>query len=403
MPAHKWQFAPRFRRKAFGWRSDTPIQRIRQAVSEIKAIAKKEPVLAAEGVVIFLEKLSPALEQVDSSSGAIGSAVNSAIDTLVPFVTRADVDQKTRQRWLERLWKAVEDDGMSYIEGLGEYWGQLCSDPALASHWAEKFLPKVEKVWSPSAPGHGYSKGIPSCLASLLAAGRNEELLALLEQARSKWWHYRQWGVKALVAMGKKTEAVQYADESRGLNNPGWQIAETCEAILLSSGLLDAAYERYAVEANQGSTHLATFRAIAKKYPHKTAAHILHDLVASTSGEDGKWFAAAKNAGLFDQAIALVSHSPADPRTLTRAAKDFADKQPAFALASGLAALRWIARGHGYDITGSEVLEAYAAALFAGRRAGVDVLQVNTQVRELLAGDDPSSRFAWSVIGPMAQ
>ena len=112
MPAHKWQFAPRFRRHAFGWRSDTPMLRIRQAIAEIKAIAKKEPVLAAEGVVIFLEKLSPALEQVDSSSGAIGSAVNRAIDTLVPLVAKAEVEQKIRQRWLERLWKAVEDDGI---------------------------------------------------------------------------------------------------------------------------------------------------------------------------------------------------------------------------------------------------------------------------------------------------
>lgn len=56
--AYKWQFAPRFRR-AFGWKSDTPIQRIKEALAEIKAVAKKEPVLAAEGAVLFLEKLAP--------------------------------------------------------------------------------------------------------------------------------------------------------------------------------------------------------------------------------------------------------------------------------------------------------------------------------------------------------
>jgi hypothetical protein len=33
-------------------------------------------VLAAEGAVLFLEKLAPAIEGVDSSSGSIGSAVN---------------------------------------------------------------------------------------------------------------------------------------------------------------------------------------------------------------------------------------------------------------------------------------------------------------------------------------
>lgn len=64
MTAYKWQFAPRFRRSAFGWRSDVPIQRIKEALVEIKAVARKDPVLAAEGAVTLLEKLSPALEQV---------------------------------------------------------------------------------------------------------------------------------------------------------------------------------------------------------------------------------------------------------------------------------------------------------------------------------------------------
>ncbi|MDE3189149.1 MAG: hypothetical protein KGM96_16685, partial [Acidobacteriota bacterium] len=89
MTKHAWQFAPKFRRGAFGWRSDLPIQRIKEAVSEIRAMARKDPVLAAEGAVILLERLSPALEQVDSSSGAIGSAVNKAIDTLVPIIAAA--------------------------------------------------------------------------------------------------------------------------------------------------------------------------------------------------------------------------------------------------------------------------------------------------------------------------
>ena len=50
MSAHKWQFAPRFRRRAFGWRSDTPIQRIKEALTEIKQFARKEPVLAGKNV-----------------------------------------------------------------------------------------------------------------------------------------------------------------------------------------------------------------------------------------------------------------------------------------------------------------------------------------------------------------
>lgn len=47
--------------------------------------------LAAEGEVLLIEKLSPALTHVDSSSGAIGSWVNKALDTLVPLISNVGV------------------------------------------------------------------------------------------------------------------------------------------------------------------------------------------------------------------------------------------------------------------------------------------------------------------------
>lgn len=396
MSAHKWQFASRFRRHAFGWRSDTPVQRIKEAISEIKRVARKEPVLGAEGAITLLEKLSPALEQVDSSSGALGSAVNKAIDTLVPIIVKADVEPKQRQRWLERLWQALQDDEMPYIELLGDYWGELCVTPELASRWADELMPVVESVWSRNASGHGFFKGTSACLSALFAAGRYEELLMLIDKAPFKWWHYRRWGAKALAAMGKKAEAIRYAEESRGLNDPGWQIAQSCEAILLSSGLLDEAYRRYAVEANQGTTNLATFRAIAKKYPNKRPDEILRDLVISTPGAEGKWFAAAKDAGLFDVAIELATRSPTDPRTLTRAARDFAEKQPDFALAAGLAALHWISRGHGYEITGGDVLDAHAAVMHAASKTGIATEGVNAQIRGMFAA--PGGQFLQTIL-----
>lgn len=370
--AHKWQFAPRFRRHAFGWRSDTPIQRIKEALSEIKQVARKEPLLAAEGAVTLLEKLSPALAQVDSSSGALGSAVYKAIDTLVPLIVKADVEPKLRQRWLNRLWQALQDDEIPYLDLLGDYWGELCVTPELASHWANEFMPVVESIWSLAAPGHGYFKGTSACLASLYAAGRFDELLALIDRAPFKWWHNRRWGVKALAAMGKKAEAIRYAEDSRGLNDPGWQIAEACEAVLLSSGLAEEAYRRYAIAANQGTTNLATFRAITKKYPHVPPEQVLQDLIAGTPGAEGKWFAAAKEAGMFELAAELAHTSPTDPRTLTRAARDFATEQPQFALNAALSALRWIARGHGYEITGADILDAAHALQQACTQAGLD-------------------------------
>jgi hypothetical protein len=54
------------------------------------------------------------------------------------------------------------------------------------------------------------------CLSCLLATGRYGELLDLLELPRYPSWHYRRYGVEALLAMGRKAEAVQYAEASRG-------------------------------------------------------------------------------------------------------------------------------------------------------------------------------------------
>lgn len=122
---HKWEFRGRFRRGAFGWRSQPAIRRIREAVSEIKKVARQDKVLAAEGAVLFLEKVSPALEHVDSSSGAVGTAVNNAIAALVDIIGNAPADESTRNAWLDRLWEAYQNDEIPYIERLGDYWGDL--------------------------------------------------------------------------------------------------------------------------------------------------------------------------------------------------------------------------------------------------------------------------------------
>ena len=80
----------------------------------------------AEGAVALLERISPALENVDSSSGAIGTAVNHTIAELVSVIVAAPADERTRAAWLERLFEAHAADQIPYIERLAEYWGELC-------------------------------------------------------------------------------------------------------------------------------------------------------------------------------------------------------------------------------------------------------------------------------------
>lgn len=396
---HKWTFTSRFRRQAFGWRgSGTAVQRVKEAVAEIKAAARKDSLLGAEGAVLFFEKVSPALAQVDSSSGAIGTAVNNAVEALVPLIAEAPTDVGLRRKWLDRLWQAIEDDDIPYIELLPSHWGTLCQSPDLASQWADDLMTPVRITWSEERKGGGgYFKGTSACLSALLAAGRYQEILELLALAPYKFWYDRQWGMKALMAMGKKAEALRYAEDSRGPNEPGYSISEACEEILLSSGMVEEAYARYAIEANQKTTYLATFRAIVKKYPNKGPGDILADLAASSPGNEGKWFAAAKSAGLLREAVDLANRSPCDPRTLTRAARDMKDKEQYFALEAGIAALRWLIAGYGYDITGLDVLDPCRFALEAATNIGC-LQGTKDRIRELVAADNSIDQFASKII-----
>jgi len=82
MVKYQWEFRKRLRARAFSWRSSAlACQRIKEAVSEIKKVSRSDLPVGAEGAVIFFEKLVPAIEEVDSSSGALGSATNKAMVT----------------------------------------------------------------------------------------------------------------------------------------------------------------------------------------------------------------------------------------------------------------------------------------------------------------------------------
>ncbi|MHB1677958.1 MAG: hypothetical protein ACYCSS_10550 [Sulfuriferula sp.] len=48
---------------------------------------------------------------------------------------------------------------------------------------------------------------------------------------------------------------------------------------------------------------------------------------------------------------------------------DYGEDRPAFAVESGLAALRWVALRYGYDITGMDVLSAYSAIMQAAPKS----------------------------------
>lgn len=387
---HKWIFPARFRTGAYSWKaSKLACQRLREAVSEIKKVAKKAPVLGAEGAVRLIEKLWPALEHVDSSSGALGAAVNKALDALIPIIIMAPADEKTRDNWLDRVWQAMADDGVDYLSPVGDRWGEICGSAEVAGRWADELVSTLRACWTDPNPG-GYFHGATACLSCLLVAERYRELLDLLALPRYPSWHYRRYGVEALLALGRKADAVQYAEASRGLNQPDAVIDQACETILISSGLYEEAYQRYGLGAAVGNSFLARFRAVAKRYPIKDPSQILADLIATTPGEEGKWFATAKELKLYDLALELANRTPCDPKTLTRAARDYLDMEPAFALGSAMAALHWLSEGWGYEVTSADVIEAYDRAMDAAARLK-NIEDVAGQIRQLVESNESTS------------
>ena len=83
----KWEFRNRFRINAFGWKgSSLAIKRLDEAVKEIRKT--KDPIFRAEGAILLCERMWPALQQIDSSSGALGTATNKAVHELVQFMDR---------------------------------------------------------------------------------------------------------------------------------------------------------------------------------------------------------------------------------------------------------------------------------------------------------------------------
>ena len=113
---HRWTFKSRLRARAFGWRgSKTAIARLKEAVSEIKAVNRTDPVAAGEGAVVLMERLWPAFQDIDTSSGALGTAVNATLEEIIPILIAAPAMPKVRAAWLERLYHAVQEDGVQYL------------------------------------------------------------------------------------------------------------------------------------------------------------------------------------------------------------------------------------------------------------------------------------------------
>jgi hypothetical protein len=261
------------------------------------------------------------------------------------------------------------DDGVQYLSPVEDRWGEIAVYPELMAEYAARLQELIRRVWAEEPPG-GHVIGTAICLSCLLEAGRYGDLIELLSCARMKWWHWHRFGAEALARQGAWDAAIAYAEGCRSPQGyDDRQIDRFCEDVLIKSGRADEAYNRYGLRTATGPTYLAIFRETARRYPDRDRRQVLLDLI-ETRGERGKWFAAAKDAKLFDIALLCARDFAAEPATLVRAARYFVAREPKFATEVGMVALQRLLSGGGYDPEASLIQEAFTHVQNAARLIG---------------------------------
>lgn len=346
---HKWTFKSRFRRETYSWNGTAlASKRMREAVSEIKKVAKNDSALAGEGVIELFIRLYPALMNIDGSSGALGNTMNKTIDALIPILIKADWDMNTRGKWLDKLYDAIIEDGWGTFDDLRDHWGEICVYPGLAHLWADQFMDCTKDVLSST---NQYCSAVDMCLSCLVYTERHQELEELLRlDERHSWFHHKFWAM-ALVKQGKLQESLDYARyilSQQRTSNSDHEIDSFRESVLIDMGKIEEAYEKYGLKVPSYGTNLNIYRGVCKKYPTIDKRKVLLDLIEK-SGIKGKWFAAAKTAGELDIALECAETGDCDPDTLLRATRDFAEKDSEFALKVGVEAVMIYLTGNFYD------------------------------------------------------
>lgn len=309
------------------------------------------------------------------------------LSSVVPTVPRAPLAKRAARRQSAELMKGAADTqagarGSAERSSAGltnSPAGSVASAPSSSAHQTAQTIARAEPL----------RLLYLSCLGAAL---RHEALLAALTPAHGSAPHADTWaecalGVTALGALGQVDAALRFAQQYATLTTPR-EVARTCEAALLRAGREEEAYREYALLAAEETRYVAWFRAVRQKYPERAPASVLDDLVTHTVRQHGeairgKWFAAAKDAALYDEAIALARCGDADTRTLLRAARDFAEREPGFALEAGLTALTAMLEAGPYEITKTDVWAAYNAILLAANAAHQRA-EVLDQLRALL-------------------
>ena len=152
-----------------------------------------------------MERIWPAFRDIDTSSGALGTAVARTLAELLPILIDAPADHATRSKWLERLFEAVQNDGVEYLAPVEDRWGEIARYPDLINEYADRLIGMVRRAWADHETFQ-HVIGTSICLSSLLEAGRYDELAELLATRR--------------MSSGPGIGSVQRLSSGRGCGKP---------------------------------------------------------------------------------------------------------------------------------------------------------------------------------------
>ena len=369
---------------------------IREALAEIRGAAVVDPAGAGDGAVLFLERIPTALSEVDRFSNTLGRTLEDAFWDLSGLMGNAEVEEVRRDEWLERLWTALCRDETGFLREFSEYWGYTCGSVEKASEWADRFLPSLLFSWLQKL-----SRPFPgdiACFSSLHAAERYREILELLPRAPYLKWDYLRFGVRALASMGRVDEAVKFAHRETADSVSLGEVSALCEAVLFDAGRIEEAFEKFSFHAADGWSPRAKFRAVAKKYPHKSSGEIL-ELMSTLDQEDpARWFPVAVEQRVYEAALRICRDHFCGTGVLVEKGRAFVEENPEFSMEVGLTAIRNIAEDAGGDTGESDAREAFDLVKEAARRMGREK-EARNHLDRILRRNAPNTRALREVLG----